>query len=199
MMRLAVLASHEGTTLQAVLDACACQQLDAQVVLVVSNNSNAGALRRAKSAGVTTQHISGKTHGSAEAQDHALLAALMAAQPDWVLLLGYMKKLGDSTLAQFAGRILNTHPALLPKFGGKGYYGRKVHEAVLAAGETESGATVHFVEPEYDTGPPLSQIRVPVLPEDTVEQLEERVKAAEQKLLINTLADLIKSPQASNY
>ncbi len=188
MMRLAILASHEGTTAQAVIDSCADGTLDATVALVVSNNSASGALRRAQEADLTNAHISSKTHAVGE--DEALLAALQEAGTDWVLLLGYMKKLGDKTLAAFNGRILNTHPALLPKFGGKGFFGRKVHEAVLEAGEQETGATIHLVDTEYDTGPLLAQVKVPVRSDDTVERLEERVKAAEQKLLINTLAEL---------
>jgi phosphoribosylglycinamide formyltransferase-1 len=198
-MRLAVLASHEGTTLQAVLDACQQNSLDAAVVLVVSNNSGSGALMRARQAGVNAAHISSRTHDSEEAADSALLDALQHAEVDWVLLLGYMKKLGSKTLRAYSGRILNTHPALLPKFGGKGYFGRKVHEAVLAANETESGATIHVVDMEYDTGPILSQVRVPVLAGDGVEALEERVKRAERKLLIETLTNLTKQQQASNY
>lgn len=188
MMRLAILSSHEGTTAQAVMDACKDGTLDATVALVVSNNSASGALKRAQQAGSANAHISGKTHAVGE--DEALLAALQQAGTDWVLLLGYMKKLGDKTLAAFNGHILNTHPALLPKFGGKGYFGRKVHEAVLEAGEKETGATIHLVDTEYDTGPLLAQVKVPVRSDDTVERLEARVKAAEQKLLINTLAEL---------
>ena len=114
MMRLAVLASHEGSTLQALIDACANRELDAQVVLVISNNSQAGALRRADVAGIERHHISGKTHVSQEGADHAMAAALNDAQVDWVLLLGYMKKMGDNVLSQYSGRIINTHPALLP-------------------------------------------------------------------------------------
>ncbi len=198
MMRFAVLASHEGTTLQAVLDACADGSLDAEVTLVVSNNSSSGAIRRATEAGVPTMHLSGKTHPDPDAHDEALLQALTEAKVEWVLLLGYMKKLGQRTLSTFNGRIINTHPALLPKFGGQGYFGRKVHEAVIEAGESESGATVHLVDVEYDTGPLLSQVRVPVVPGETVESLEAKVKAAEQKLLIHTLAELTR-PQASNF
>ncbi len=198
MMRFAVLASHEGTTLQAVLDACADGALDAEVVLVVSNNSASGAIRRAAEANVPTLHLSGKTHPDPEAHDAALLQALTDNHADWILLLGYMKKLGASTLSAFSGRIINTHPALLPKFGGQGYFGRKVHEAVIEAGESESGATVHLVDVEYDTGPLLSQVRVPVIPGETVDSLEAKVKAAEQKLLIHTLAELTR-PQASNF
>lgn len=191
-MRLAVLASHEGTTLQAVIDACQTKTLNACVALVVSNNSTSGALTRAKNARVKTAHISGKTHASEAHADTALLAALDEAEVDWVLLLGYMKKLGEKTLAQYAGRILNTHPALLPKFGGRGFYGRKVHEAVMASGDTESGATVHHVDTDYDTGPILAQIRVALTAHDTVEELEAKVKAAEKELLVNTLIELSK-------
>ena len=198
-MRLAVLASHEGTTLQAVLDACRDGILNAQVCLVVSNNSTSGAMQRAQAADIPTTHISGKTHSDENAADEALLDALQSAEADWILLLGYMKKLGPKTLAAFNGRILNTHPALLPKFGGQGFFGRKVHEAVLAAGERESGATVHLVDTEYDTGPLLSQVRVAVTATETVESLEAKVKKAEQKLLINTLIELAERPQVSNY
>ena len=198
-MRLAVLASHEGTTLQAVLDACARGELNAEVALVVSNNSSSGAMQRAAKAGAVTLHVSRQTHATEQARDAALLEALQQAEIEWVLLLGFMKKLGEQTLAAYNGRILNTHPALLPKFGGKGFYGRNVHAAVIAAGETESGATVHLVDTEYDTGPLLSQVQVPVLADDTIDTLEARVKTAEQKLLIDTLIELRSRREVSNY
>lgn len=198
-MRLAVLASHEGTTLQAVIDACEHGELNAEVGLVVSNNSSSGAMRRAEKAGALTLHISSQTHSTEQARDEALLDALQQAKVEWVLLLGYMKKLGVHTLAAYNGRILNTHPALLPKFGGKGFYGRKVHAAVIDAGEKETGATVHLVDTEYDTGPLLAQVQVPVLDNDTIDTLEARVKAAEQNLLINTLIEMSNRREASNY
>ncbi len=199
-MRFAVLASHEGSTLQTVIDACHSQHLTAQVVLVISNNSASGALRRAQAAGIPTCHLSQKTHPDDATRDAAMLSAMTAAEVDYVLLLGYMKKLGSATLQAFSGRILNTHPALLPRHGGQGYFGRRVHQAVLQAGETESGATIHLVDLEYDTGPIVAQVTVPVLAGDTVELLETRVKAAEQKLLVETLADLADpSREASNY
>ena len=198
-MRIAVLASHEGTTLQAVLDACASGELPAEVSLVISNNSSSGALRRARESGVDTLHLSGKTHPDPGDADLALLEALTERQIDWVLLLGYMKKLGPETVKHFHGRIINTHPALLPRFGGQGYFGRRVHEAVLASGDTVSGATIHLVDAEYDEGPLLSQVRVPVYPDDTVEALEERVKHAEQKLLVNTLLELATPAEVSSF
>ena len=190
MMRLAVLASHEGSTLQALIDACAAQTLEAEVVLVVSNNSKAGALRRAVAANIDTRHISIKTHGSEAAANQAIADALSDTKADWVLLLGYMKKMGEAILRQFSGRIINTHPALLPDFGGQGFFGRKVHEAVHAAGISETGATLHIVGQEYDTGPIIAQIRVPVLRGDDVDAIEKRVKTVERKLLINTLRQI---------
>ncbi|MDG2277457.1 MAG: phosphoribosylglycinamide formyltransferase [Pseudomonadales bacterium] len=197
-MRLAVLASHEGMTLQAVTDACTSGVLPAEIAIVISNNSNSGAIRRAEAANLTTAHISGKTHIE-QGEDHAILSALTGAGVDYVLLLGYMKKLGPKTLRHFQGRILNTHPSLLPKFGGHGFFGRRVHEAVLAAGDEDTGASIHLVDTEYDQGPLLAQIKVPVDPNDSVETLEARVKAAEQKLLVNTLAELAQPLEVSNY
>ena len=187
MMRLAVLASHEGSTLQALIDACAAQSLDAEVVLVVSNNSKSGALRRAAAANIDTRHISTKTHGSEDTANHAIANALADAEADWVLLLGYMKKMGEAILGRFSGRIINTHPALLPNFGGQGFFGRQVHEAVHAAGVSMTGATLHLVGCEYDTGPVIAQIEVPVLAGDDVDAIEQRVKTAERKLLVDTL------------
>jgi phosphoribosylglycinamide formyltransferase-1 len=176
--------------MQAVIDACSAHKIDATVALVVSNNSSSGALRRADLAGVQSQHISSKTHGDDDGADNAMLKACHDQQIDLILLLGYMKKLGPQTLASYSGKILNTHPALLPKFGGKGYFGRKVHEAVIASGEVESGASVHFVDTDYDTGPILAQVKVPVEANDDAQSLEERVKVAEQKLLVETLKQL---------
>lgn len=195
-MRIAVLASHTGTTLQAVLDACTDQTLNARVVLVISNNSGSGALARARAAGIATAHLSTTTHPDPGELDVAMMQALRSAGADWVLLAGYMRKLGPAVLSAYAGRIVNTHPALLPKYGGAGFYGRKVHQAVLAAGDRETGATVHLVNEEYDAGPILAQVRVPVRAGDDVERLEERVKAAERKLIVATLAELFE-PRAA--
>lgn len=187
MIRLAVLASHGGSTLQALIDAGADGAIDTEVALVISNNSQAGAMARAQTAGIPTQHISAKTHGDEAGADRAIVDALQHAAVDWVLLLGYMKKMGPNILHEYQGKIINTHPALLPNFGGKGFYGRKVHEAVLASGVRESGATLHLVGSEYDSGPILAQVRVPILPEDDVDAIEQRVKQAEKGLLVDTL------------
>lgn len=188
--RIAVLASHGGSILQAVLDACGEGVLDAEVVAAISNNSGSLALRRAVRAGIPTHHLSSRTHPDSAALDAAICRTLQQAEADWVLLAGYMKKLGPQTLDAFRRRVLNVHPALLPKHGGRGYYGRRVHQAVVEAGDAETGATVHLVEADYDTGPIVAQTRVPVLPSDRVEDVERRVQAAERQLVVRTLAEL---------
>jgi phosphoribosylglycinamide formyltransferase-1 len=197
MMRIAALASHGGSVLQAVIDACESGELPAEVSLVVSNNSRSGALERARSHEIATAHMSSSHHPDPAALDAAIEQALVDAEADWVLLSGYMKKLGPRTLTRYRNRILNTHPALLPKYGGQGFYGSKVHAAVIEAGETETGATVHLVDGEYDTGPILAQVKVPVRGTDTAESLEERVKEAERKLIVITLAELASRREAS--
>ncbi len=189
--RLAILASGEGTTLQALLDAIGTDRLRTQIVVVISNNSGSGALRRARDAGIATAHLSAQTHPDPDQLDRAILDALSAANADWVLLAGYLKKLGPRVLARYRGRIVNTHPALLPKFGGPGMYGHRVHEAVLGAGEVETGVSVHLVETEYDTGPVLAQCRVPVLPGDTAATLAARVQAREREFLVEVLGQLL--------
>ncbi len=198
-MRLGVLASHGGSILQAVIDAAASGELPFEVALVISNNSRSPALDRAQRHDIPTCHLSSHTHPEPGALDAAIEAALVAADADWVLLAGYMKRLGTATLARYRGHILNVHPSLLPKHGGAGLYGRRVHEAVLAAGEQETGATVHLVEGDYDSGPILSQVRLSVRPDDTAEALEERVKSAERKLVLATLGELASHKRAAGY
>jgi phosphoribosylglycinamide formyltransferase-1 len=188
MLRIAVLASHEGTTLQSIIDACVQGRIDGRVVAVLSNNSGSGALRRAAAAGIETFHLSSSTHSSGDSLDAAICGALQRARADIIFLAGYMKRLGPRTLAAFPARILNTHPALLPKFGGQGMFGDRVFEAVLAGGESESGASVHLVDAEYDTGAVVSQERIRVFPGDTVESLKARVQACEREVIVKTLA-----------
>jgi len=188
MLRIGVLASHEGTTLQAIIDGCAQGRINGRVVVVISNNSGSGALRRAGAAGIETLHLSSMTHSSVDSLDAAICGALQRARADVIFLAGYMKRLGPRTLAAFPARILNTHPALLPKFGGQGMFGDRVFEAVLAEGESESGASVHLVDAEYDAGVVVRQERIPVLPGDTVESLKARVQACEREAVVNTLA-----------
>ena len=197
-MRLGVLASHGGSVLQAVIDAIEAGKLGVEVVLVISNNSGSQALQRAKRHDLAIMHLSRLTHPDPADLDVAMTNAFTSVGAQWLLLAGYMKKLGPTTLATFHNRILNTHPALLPKFGGQGFYGRKVHEAVIAAGERESGATVHLVEGDYDTGPIVSQTRVVVRASDAPEDLEARVKDAERALIVATLTELAETSEAAH-
>jgi len=197
-MNIGVLASHEGTTLQSVLDACVDGRIAGRVVVVVSNNSGSGAVRRARQAGVTVAHLSSTTHPDPAALDLAIRDALSAAAVDLVLLAGYMKKLGPVTIEAFKGRILNTHPALLPKFGGLGMYGDRVFEAVIEAGETESGVSIHLVDADFDAGRVVRQCKVPVLPGDSSETLKARVRMREREFVVETLADIARGALALN-
>ena len=190
-LRLAFLASHRGSSMRAIVAAAAAGDLAVEPVLVVSNNADAAALAFARDAGLPGLHISATRAGGAEAADIALRDALFSAGAEWVALSGYMRKLGPATLAAYPGRIINVHPALLPKHGGEGLYGRRVHAAVLAAGETVSGPTIHLVDEEYDRGPILAQAEVEVRPDDTAETLEARVVAREPALYIETLQRIV--------
>jgi phosphoribosylglycinamide formyltransferase-1 len=191
-MNLGVLASHEGTTLQSLLDACADGRIQGRVAVVVSNNGGSGALRRARQADVQAVHLSSKTHEAPAALDAAIRDALVAADVDVVFLAGYMKKLGPLVLGTFAGRILNTHPALLPRFGGPGMYGDRVFEAVLESGEVETGVSIHLVDAEYDAGAIVRQCTVPVLRGDSLQDLKARVQAREKEFVVETLGQIAK-------
>lgn len=185
-LRLGLFASHGGTNLQAILDACAADQIDATPAVVISNNSKAVALERARNAGVPALHMSSVTHG--DELDAATRTVLIDHGVQLVVLAGYMKRLGPKTLAEYEGRIVNVHPALLPKHGGPGMYGARVHEAVLAAQDAVTGVTVHLVDEEYDNGRVLAQQEVPVMPGDDVESLAARVLTVEHRLYVATIA-----------
>lgn len=192
LLRLGILASHAGTTMQAIIDACDEGRLHAEVRVVISNNSRSGALERARTHGIPAYHLSGATHPDPCNLDAAVLEKLNGHDVDIVALAGYMKRLGPLVLSRYRGRLINTHPALLPKFGGQGMYGDRVHEAVLAAGDKVSGATVHLVEDDYDTGPVLSQVEVPVEEGDTLETLRDRVQVAEREHYVEALQRIAK-------
>jgi len=181
-MNLGFLASHNGSNMQAIINACKSGTLNAVPAVVISNNSDSGALARARQESIPCYCLNSKTHPFPESLDEAILEALLRHSVDIVILAGYMKKLGTKTLRRFSGAVLNIHPALLPKFGGTGMYGIHVHEAVLAADEKETGVSIHLVDEEYDRGPVIAQTRVPVMPEDTPETLAARVLVQEHVL-----------------
>ncbi len=185
-LQLGFLASHGGSNMQAIIDACKTSRLNAKPCVVISNNSDSMALQRARSEGIPPYHISSATHPG-PLEDEEILRILKHHGVDTVILAGYMKMLGVATLRAYRGRILNIHPALLPKFGGKGMYGKRVHEAVLAAGEKVTGVSIHIVDESYDTGPIINQRQVPVHAGDTVDSLAERVLKHEHVLYVETL------------
>lgn len=184
-LALAVFASGGGTNLQALLDRFGEDRGGAgvaRVALVVSDRADAGALERAARAGVETRVIDVRGRDQGEVGEE-ILEALRAAGIDLVVLAGYLRLMPPEVVRAFRGRMLNIHPALLPAFGGRGMYGAHIHRAVIAAGCTVTGVTVHFVDERYDTGPILVQWPVPVLAGDSAEVLAARVLAVEHRLL----------------
>jgi phosphoribosylglycinamide formyltransferase 1 len=179
--RIGILLSGKGrgSNMQALIDATRDGRIPGEVALVVSTSPGAPALERARAARVETRLLSAKAFPDQAALDTALANTFEDAGVKLICLAGYMRLLGPEFLERFRGRVLNVHPALLPEFGGKGFYGHHVHEKVLAAGAKESGVTIHFVDEVYDHGPALLERRVPVLPDDTPESLAARVLAEE--------------------
>ena len=186
-LNLGVLASHTGTNLQAIINACEQGSLNARCRVVISNNSQSMALQRARNHAIPALHISGKTHPFAEALDSAVADSLVQHDVNLVVLAGYMKLLGPKTLDRYRGRIVNTHPAMLPGFGGQGMYGDRVHQAVLNAGLHTTGVTVHLVDDIYDHGDILTQTQIPVMDDDTVDTLRDRVQSVERRFYVETL------------
>lgn len=181
-MNLGVFASGGGTNFQAVLDAVDRGDLPIRVALCLSNKADAGALERAKKHGVAAVVFDHTLFDDDASYAAAMLQLLAKHDVDFIALAGYMRKIPSEVVAEFSGRIINIHPALLPAFGGKGLYGRRIHEAVLAYGVRWTGVTVHLVDEEYDTGPIVLQEPVTVLPGDTAEQLAARVLDVEHRL-----------------
>ncbi len=176
-MRVAVLISGRGSNLQALIDACAAHDYPAKIVLVISNVPDAFGLERARKAEISTAIIRHRDYATREAFDEAMDMRLREAKADFVCLAGFMRLLSADFVRRWQGRLVNIHPSLLPAFKGL-----NVHEQVIAAGARVSGATVHFVTPELDSGPPILQAAVPVLPGDTAETLAARVLEEEHKL-----------------
>lgn len=183
-INLAVFASGSGTTLQAIIDSIEAGKLDAKINIVVSNNPEAYALERAKKVGIPIYVITSK---GKENIDNELYEELKKYEIDLIVLAGYLKMIGDKLLDKY--RIINTHPSLLPKFGGKGMHGMHVHQAVIDAKEKVSGVTVHFVNNEYDKGNIIRQTTVEVLETDDAESLSSKVQAAEKIQLVEVLQD----------
>jgi len=185
LFNLAVLISGSGTNLQAIIDAIENGTIPgAKIELVISNRTGAYGLERAKKHGITNMVI--------DKNDTAhLLNTLKNHNINGIVLAGYLSILPPEVIKAYTGKIINIHPALLPKFGGKGFYGIKVHQAVLASGDKTSGATAHLVDEGIDTGKILVQKKVPVLPDDTAETLQKRVLEAEHIILVEAVKMMV--------
>ena len=192
-IRLGFLVSHRGSNMQAIIDACNDGRLDAVPAVVITNNPSCQALVRAQQESIPNYIANSEACGNnRQSSDEFIRRCLLEHRVDLVILAGYMKKVGSVILDRFGGRMINIHPSLLPKYGGKGMFGLHVHEAVLAAGERETGATVHLVEEEYDKGPILAQEKVSIEPGDDATTLAARVLQTEHRLLVDTLSKVIR-------
>ena len=180
MLKIAVCVSGGGTNLQAIIDGIENQTItNAEIKVVISNNKNAYALERAKQHGIEAVCISPKDYESRDAFNEEFLAKLDSYEVDLVVLAGFLVRVPDLLLHAYPDKIINIHPALLPKFGGKGMYGDRVHEAVVAAGEKKSGITIHYINERYDEGNIVFQAACPVLPTDSPEDVAKKVHALE--------------------
>ncbi|MBN2898379.1 MAG: phosphoribosylglycinamide formyltransferase [Clostridia bacterium] len=190
MKRIGVLVSGGGTNLQAIIDGTLNGTIQGEVALVVSNRKNAFGLERAKKHGIPALYIGKGNYPEQADADAALLEALESHEVDVVVLAGYLNILSPAMIARYRNKIINIHPSLIPAYSGMGYYGMKVHEAVIANHEAYSGATVHFVDEGTDTGEIIVQERVRVSEEDTPETLAKKVLVVEHRLLVESTAKL---------
>lgn len=189
--RIVVCASGEGSNFQALVEATKRGELQAEVVGLIANKKKIGAIGRARIFNIPHAIFSIEDYRNRSDWDQAMLHRLREWRADWVVLAGFLALVGPSVLEAFPKKIVNSHPALLPKHGGKGMYGERVHKAVLRAKDAETGVSFHYVEQEYDRGPIIEQFRIPVLSGESPAQLMERVKHEENRLYPLVLARLI--------
>ncbi len=187
MISLVVLASGGGTDFQSIVDAIESGDVPARISLLLTNNPDAYCISRARNHDIPYKVID---HRDKEREEHEaeMIDAIDLVDPDLIVLAGYMRILTDGFVERYYGKMINIHPALLPLFGGPGYYGERVHEAVLESGMKVSGCSVHFVTCDVDMGPIITQKCVPIFPDDTVESLSQRVLKMEHRLLPDVVA-----------
>lgn len=190
MKRIGILASYNGSGFDAIQKACEDKILNAQVVLVISNNSNAKVLEKAEVKNIPNFIINANKYPN-ENLDKKISDLMVEFKVDYIFLSGFMKKIEENLIKNFENRIINSHPALLPKFGGKGMYGSNVHKAVLEAKEKESGCTIHFVNENYDEGEYIVQNSIKLDEKESLESLEEKIKSLESKSIVEALKKLI--------
>ena len=182
MKKIAIFASGSGSNFKTIFEKIFSGDIPAKICLIVSNNPNCGAVKFASEKGIKILVLNKIRFPNSIVREETLLSALINRKTDLICLAGYMKLLPKRVVEKYKGRILNIHPALLPQFGGKGFYGMKVHEAVIAAGVKESGVTIHLVDEEYDHGKIIAQKKVKVWSGDTAKTLAKRVLKVEHDL-----------------
>ncbi len=197
-LRIVVCASSEGSGFEAIADACAQGKIPAQVVGLIASRAGIGAIEKAKRLNITHIILSKKDFKDELNWDDEMFKTLKIWRADWVVLAGFLSKVGPKVLQGFKNHIVNSHPSLLPSYGGAGMYGLKVHRAVLEAKEKETGVTIHLVDENYDGGFILEQARVKVLEGDTADSLQSRLKKVEHALYIRVLAKLLRSEARSD-
>jgi phosphoribosylglycinamide formyltransferase-1 len=180
--KIVVFASGSGSNFEAIINACKEKSLDAEIAGLITNNKNAGALERAEKHGISCHIINPEEFKSQHDYERELLRTLQRLAPDVIALAGYLKKIPAAVIRVYENRIFNIHPSLLPAYGGKGFYGLKVHKTVLENGESETGCSVHLVTEEYDEGRVIAFEKVPVYKNDTPETLAKRVLQKEHQL-----------------
>lgn len=183
MLKFAVMASGGGTDFQSLIDAVRDGRINAEICCLIASKPDIYAIERAKKAGIPVEVVRKKAFGSMDEFDEAILGRLRRYEADFAVLAGYLSIIGSKTIEAYRNKIINIHPALIPSFCGMGMYGSRVHEAVIEYGVKFSGATVHFVNEEADAGPIILQETVPVLENDTPEELAARVLKTEHKIL----------------
>lgn len=191
MRKIAVFVSGSGSNLQSIIDAIDRGDLKADLALVVASKEGIFAIERAKAAGVDVSIYAKGNYEKLEEMYEDMIDELTEKGIEYIVLAGYLTILTPNIIAAYRNKIINIHPSLLPKFGGKGYYGLHVHKAVIGAGEKVSGPTVHFVDEGTDTGSIIAQAKVPVYPYDTPEMLQARVLEQEHKLLPKALKKVL--------
>jgi len=185
-LKFAVLISGGGTNLQALIDAVESGHIPAEIGLVVSDRPDAYGLERAKKHKIPSVVLSRKEFESAKNRDEILVETLENHDVDFLMLAGYLSILTETVVKKYEKRIINIHPALIPNYAGKGYYGDKIHKEVLANGDKETGVTLHFVDTGVDSGPIIIQERIPVFEVDTLESLKSRIHSVEHRLIVDT-------------
>ncbi|HAC16729.1 MAG TPA: phosphoribosylglycinamide formyltransferase [Bacteroidetes bacterium] len=189
--KLVVLASGSGSNFQSIIDAINLNQIDAQIVRLIASRNDIGAIEKSIKANIPFSVIRKQSFPNPEQFETTLLNELMQCDPDLIVLAGYLNQIPDQVIKIFQNKIINIHPSLLPLYGGKGFYGIKVHQAVIADQKNESGCTVHWVTSNYDEGPIIAQSRIPVDSKDTAESLASKVLKLEHQLLPKVIKDIL--------